>query len=77
MDEVLSSAQSVSHENDMARCDARKMPLTDTSDSLVTTTSIVVIPLVCDSWLLDEFIVMLFRRCSTFGIRIAQVRWPL
>lgn len=29
--------------------------------------------LACDSWLLEEFITLLFRRCTGWGIRIVQV----
>jgi hypothetical protein len=27
----------------------------------------------CDSWLMDEFVTVLFRRCTTWGLRMAQI----
>jgi hypothetical protein len=45
-------------------------------DSSVKTSRIIHFSLqwvVCDSWILDDFMNVLFRRCSTWGLRLAQI----
>lgn len=29
----------------------------------------------CDSWLLEEFVAVLFRRCASFGLKLVQVQY--